>query len=83
MWFPTKAAMDRALLIRILERHDAKARVKDDREVAANADIGEGPADLTMIYSMLTDCHRQLVTISRGLWLLAAFGLFMIFRVVS
>jgi hypothetical protein len=83
MLFPTKAAMDRALLIRILERHEAKVIGKDDREFAANADNGEDPTNLTMIYSMLTDCHRQLVIISRGLWLLAALGLFVIFRMVG
>lgn len=66
MWFPTKAALDRALLLRILQQHD--------RESASSGEMREDSApapDPTMVYSMLTDCHRQLVTISRGIWLLA------------
>ena len=31
--------------------------------------------DLILIYSMLVDCHRQAVTISRGVWALVVIGL--------
>lgn len=82
MWFPTKAAMDRAALLRILERHETQAKGSGHSQDAANSNPGEGPTDLSMVYSMQIDCHRQLVNISRGLWFVAAIGLFLIFRLL-
>lgn len=84
MWTPTKAAMDRALITRMLQRHDA--RLAGDTSAApsepAAAPEFETP-DLPMVYSMITDCHRQLVTISRGVWVLAAIGLFAVVRLMG
>ena len=53
--------MDRALLLLILEDHDAlsaaKGGSKDDApELQSRPNLG-------MVYSMLTDCHRQAVTV--------------------
>lgn len=36
--------------------------------------------DLILIYSMVIDCHRQAVTISRGVWALVAIGLLILAR---
>lgn len=82
MWFPTKAAMDRAALLRILERHETQMRGPSDGQNAGRADPGEEP-DLTMVYSMMTDCHRQLVTVSRGVWALVAAVLLVAWRLAS
>lgn len=84
MWTPTKAAMDRALITRMLQRHDAWPA--SDPGAAPSEPAGasdfETP-DLPMVYSMITDCHRQLVTISRGVWVAAAIGLFAAVRLLG
>lgn len=82
MWFPTKAAMDRAALLRILERHETQVRGSNDGLNAGCTNPGE-ELDLTMVYSMMTDCHRQLVTVSRGVWALVAAVLLVAWRLVS
>ncbi len=81
MWFPTKSAMDRAILLRILEDHDAASAAKD--EPMRTAPELQGRANLGMVYSMLTDCHRQAVTVSRGVWALVVIGMFVAFRLAT
>lgn len=75
MWFPTRAALDRALLLRILQPMD-----RENEPSAERRDSATPVPDPTMIYSMLTDCHRQLVTISRGVWLLVFIAALLCFR---
>lgn len=81
MLFPTKAAMDRASLLRILEDHDAASTAKGG-PTGAPPELQSRP-NLGMVYSMLTDCHRQAVTVSRGVWALVAIGVFVAFRLAT
>ena len=81
MWFPTKSAMDRAMLLRILEDHDAASAAKGG-PIGDAAELQSRP-NLGMVYSMLTDCHRQAVTVSRGVWALVAISVFVAFRLAT
>ena len=81
MLFPTKAAMDRAMLLRILEDHDALSAAKGGSK-EGTPELQSRP-NLGMVYSMLTDCHRQAVTVSRGVWALVAIGVFVAFRLAT
>lgn len=71
MWQPTKSAHNKAVLLSILDSHEAGQRSGRDDAEDAESGLAKAPS-VTMIYSMLTDCHSQLVIISRGVWLLAA-----------
>ena len=80
MLFPTRDAIARAMDLQYRTRvseGDSDTLV-DDRAVSI-ATI-HGRQDLVLIYSMLTDQHRQLVTISRGVWVLALIGLALLAR---
>lgn len=77
MFFPTKKANAAASALQwtvIRDEYDSTTTASE-RDVAV-ATV-HGRQDLVLIYSMLTDNHRQLVTVSRGVWV-AVFFLFLI-----
>lgn len=80
MLFPTQEALKRAgnLSARAIGEAYETTTTADEREVAVS--IVHGRQDQVGIYSLLTDCHRQAVTISRGVWALVAIGLLILFR---
>lgn len=83
MFFPTRAAMDRALLLRILEGHEANVVPAGEQgNERASVDLS-APPNLGMVYSMLTDCHRQAVTVSRGVWALVLVCLLVVARLAT
>ena len=76
MLFPTKKAIASAGALQRLVSPDSDSNFIASEDDAAIATV-LGRKDLVLIYSMLTDSHRQLVTISRGVWL-AVFVLILI-----
>lgn len=80
MLFPTQKAMQKAgeLQYGAFSEGTESETLADERAVAV-ATV-HTRQDLVLVYSMLTDCHRQLVTISRGVWVLAALTLALLLR---
>jgi len=81
MWRPTKSAHNKAVLLSILDSHEAGQQAGQNGSEEGESALAKPPS-ITMIYSMLTDCHAQLVLISRAVWLLvalAAVGLWRLF----
>ena len=80
MFFPTRDAMARAGTLQrgsFSEAFDSDT-VADEHAVAI-ATV-HARQDLVLIYSMLVDCHRQTVNVSRGVWALVVVALLILAR---
>ena len=75
MFFPTRDAMERASRLQFGSFSEGvESRTSaEERDVAVA--IVHTRQDVVLIYSMLVDCHRQSVNISRGVWAVAVIGL--------
>ena len=80
MFFPTREAIERAAALQrgSFNEGDESHTEANERDVAV-ATV-HARQDIVLIYSMLVDCHRQAVTVSRGVWALALIGLLILAR---
>lgn len=82
MFFPTRDAVERATQLQFgsfSEGMESRTPA-EERDVAVA--IVHTRQDVVLIYSMLVDCHRQSVNISRGVWAVAVIGLLILARLV-
>lgn len=80
MFFPTRDAMARAGALQQGSFSEAfDSRTEADEHAVAIATV-HTRQDVVLIYSMLVDCHRQGVNVSRGVWALVVVGLLILWR---
>jgi hypothetical protein len=80
MFFPTRDAQRRAGALQLGSFNEAwESRTQADERAVAVATV-HTRQDIVLIYSMLVDCHRQSVTISRGVWALVVVGALILWR---
>lgn len=80
MLFPTQEATSRADWVSrqtIKEWSDSDTPSDEHTVGVATVHMRQ---DIVLIYSMLVDCHRQSVNISRGVWAVAVIGLLILVR---
>jgi hypothetical protein len=74
-WTPTRAARERSGELQAsVIRAELDSRTAVDDDAVGQATI-HGRQDLVLLVGMQTELHKQLVKISRGVWLLVLIGL--------
>lgn len=80
MFFPTREAMARAAALQSMSLSEGyESRTEADERAVAVA-VVHTRQDVVLLYSMLVDCHRQSVNVSRGVWALVIVGLMILAR---
>lgn len=80
MFFPTQEAMARAGTLQGMSRSEGFDSDTHADERAVAVAVVHTRQDVVLLYSMLVDCHRQSVNISRGVWALVAIGALILWR---
>lgn len=71
---PTSEAMKRAYVLQRGSFDDGKTSPTSANERDVAVAIVHSRQDLVLAIGMQVECHRQLVTIARGVWLLVLMG---------
>lgn len=80
MFFPTRDAMARAGRLQHGSFNEAYESQTEAGERAVAVATVHARQDIVLLVSLLTDCHRQQVNISRGVWALVVIGLLLLWR---
>lgn len=83
MFFPTQEAIARATALQRGSFSEAYTSDTPADEHAVAIATVHARQDIVLIYSMLLDCHRQSVNVSRGVWSLVIVALLILARLLS
>lgn len=80
MLFPTREANERAGALQHKSFSEGYESQTDASPHAVAIATVHARQDLVLVYSLLVDCHRQSVKISRGVWALVVVGTLLLLK---